>query len=106
MNINNGPVHNWYIKKLMDKSNKDLEEIAYGWENASLVKKVLDCFNLLESHQIEYLAARDILEARNNPDGETAKKINWRIEDYRKENEEIRRGYKKEPNPLLIGWWY
>ena len=68
----------------MDEPTPDLETAIQKWESTSLAKKILHAFNPIEDYQLRARAARDIVEARKNPDGDTAEKINWKIESYRK----------------------
>ena len=84
-NLCQGAVYNHYLKEQMDFSDEELEEVVQDWEGKNLASKVLNTFNPFVDYELRAKAAGDILEARKNPGGETAQKINWKIEDYRDE---------------------
>ncbi|MFH0978231.1 MAG: hypothetical protein V1837_02910 [Candidatus Woesearchaeota archaeon] len=85
-----GAVYNWYLSKQMDIPSPDLQRVIEKWDNKSLIGKVLYAINLFSGKELEIIVARDILDARDDPQGETAQKINWKIEEYRKEKKEKR----------------
>ncbi len=78
-----GAVYNHYLAKQMDNSTDDLRVTVKEWDSKSLVGRVLSAFNPLVDEELRAKAARDLIDARENPDGETARKINWKIEAYR-----------------------
>ena len=79
-------VYEQSIAKQVDLPDETLLAMVDRYTNRSLNRQLLD--GLLENFTgfaSKVQAATDILEARKNPTGETAKNINQIIETYRKE---------------------
>ena len=80
-----GAVYNHYLAKQMDLSTDELRTIVKKWEQKSLVGKVVSCLNPFANQEMILASARDLIEARENPQSEVAQKIGWKIEAYRTE---------------------
>ena len=81
-----GALYNNYLKKQMDSPTEDLRQTIREWDEKSLVGRILSCFNLFgEDLELKAKAARDLIAAREDPEGEIAQKINWKLDSYRAE---------------------
>ena len=83
MTYNGGAVYNHYLAKQMDFSTEKLRQIVQEKEKKSLIEKVISYFNPFTDYELKSKAVKDLLDARENPQGEIAQKINWKIEAYR-----------------------
>ncbi len=82
-----GAVYSGYIHRLMDTSTGDLKTILDKWENKSLGQKILAHLNIFVDWGLKREAAKDLIEARENPNGEIANKIDWKIAAWRRERD-------------------
>ncbi len=83
MTYNGGAVYNHYLAKQMDFPTEDLRKVIQKWNEKSLAGKVISCFNPFVDYELKSKVARDLLDARENPQGEIAQKINWKLDAYR-----------------------
>tara|TARA_Y100000310_G_C20520722_1_gene733534 strand:+ start:349 stop:654 length:306 start_codon:yes stop_codon:yes gene_type:complete len=81
-----GAVYNHYLKSQMDLPGETLEVNAEAWDKRTLWGKVLATFNPIGPDMpTRARAAKDLIAARDNQYGESANRINWKLEAYRKE---------------------
>ena len=85
MHLGNGAVYNHYITKFMDEKTDQLQSIIDTWNERTKWKRFLGHLNLFTDWGLKIEVITDIICARNNPNGDAAKKVNWRIESFRKE---------------------
>ena len=90
-----GAVYNSVLYKLMDKPSEELTEIYEEWNRRTVIGKAVNILNPF-SRNLEQLAnaAKNIIDVRANPEGETAQRIGGKIDSYRKEKEEKARSKK------------
>lgn len=90
-----GAVYNNYLAKQMDLRTEELRQVINDYDSGSWVGKFF-------SSELRIMAARDLIDSRENPQGEIAQKINWKLEDYRKEQVESARNRRAFRNLVKL----
>jgi hypothetical protein len=86
--LNSGAVYNHYISKLMGTPTDELRADLDTWDSSSLGGKVAKAIFRPRYNESRLRAARDLVAARENPEGPEAEKVNWRIDAYRRQQQE------------------
>jgi len=85
-----GAVYNNYLSKQMDLPTEGLTQVIQAWDERSLLGKISTVFNPFVNYELMVKAAKDLIAAREDPEGEVAGEINWKLEDYRAEKKEMK----------------
>lgn len=84
MYIGGSAVYNYYLGEFMDKRTDQLQSIVDICDKRSIWKRFFGHLNPFIDWDLKLKAITDLICARKNPNGDVAKKINWKLDAYRK----------------------
>ena len=77
--------YNHYLITHLNIPTESLNKIIIDKKNKSLIGRVLSSFNPFVDRKSQVAAVLDLISAKENPHGETAQRINLKLEEYRKD---------------------